>query len=514
MTETRQLVHAPEFPQGLTWFNTAQPLALKELRGKIVVLDFWTYCCINCMHVLPDLRYLEEKFASAPFQVIGVHCPKFPNEKVDHHVRHAIMRYGIAHPVVVDSGFQIWQRFAVRAWPTLVVVDPLGYVVGHLPGEGHRGQLEEYLVNALPHYRAEGAVKEGGAPLLVERPEPAQARAELSYPGKVAADPQAGTLWVSDTGHHRLLEVRPDRSRPEAAIVRRIGSGQPGLKDGPAAEAAFRDPQGMTVQGPWLYVADTNNHSIRAVERATGVVRTLAGTGTQATHGARGGPGKSVPLNSPWDVVCSAGVLYIAMAGPHQLWRLNLDAGQVEVHAGSGREEILDGPLAEAALAQPSGITLFDGGLAFADSEVSSLRWAPLDGAAGDGKGPPGKDGSDNNTVRTLIGGGLFVFGDKDGALGEALLQHPLGVAGHDGRLYVADTYNHKIKVYDPRSRQLRTLAGDGTAGSNDGALARARFHEPGGLAWLDGLIYVADTNNHLLRRIDPAGAVETLSLR
>ncbi|HEX7926933.1 MAG TPA: thioredoxin-like domain-containing protein [bacterium] len=493
MTEQRQMIHAPEFPSGLTWYNTPAPLSLKALRGKIVLLDFWTYCCINCMHVLPDLKYLEEKFADAPFQVIGVHCPKFPNEKVDHHVRHAIMRYGIAHPVVVDSGFQIWQRFAVRAWPTLVVVDPMGYLVGVLPGEGHRKQIEDYVNQALPHYRAEGVVVEGGAAMVREHE--ATHRSPLLYPGKVAADASRGTLWIADTGHHRLVEVRPS-----GEVVRTVGNGVAGLKDGSGATANFREPQGMRVQGDVLYVADTGNHAIRSVDLKSGAVTTLAGTGEQSTHGAVGGPAKSTALNSPWDIAAADDQLYIAMAGPHQLWRLDLARGQVAVHAGSGREEIIDGPLPESALAQPSGIDVDGDAVVFADSEVSSLRRAGLS--------PLGQ-------VQTLIGGGLFDFGDVDGARGTAKLQHPLGVLARNGHVLVADTYNHKVKLFDKQSGAIKTLAGSGTPGLADGPLGTAQFQEPSGLAWLGDRLYVADTNNHALRWIDlKAGAVGTVAVK
>jgi hypothetical protein len=117
--------------------------------------------------------------------------------------------------------------------------------------------------------------------------------------------------------------------------------------------------------------------------------------------------------------------------------------------------------------------------------------------------------------VETLIGEGLFKFGDRDGAKGEALLQHPLGVAVHDGWIYVADTYNHKLKVYHTERRVLRSLAGTGQPGAEDGPLAQARFFEPGGLAFLDGKLYVADTNNHALRRVDlTAATVETVQLK
>jgi thiol-disulfide isomerase/thioredoxin len=502
MTEDVRLVHAPEFPAGLTWYNTPQPLTLAGLRGKVILLDFWTYCCINCMHVLPDLQYLEQRFKDEPFQVIGVHCAKFLNEKVDHHVRHAILRFGIRHPVVVDPDFSVWQRYAVRAWPTLVVVDPAGYVVGHLAGEGHREQIAAYLEQALPHYRAEGVVVEGGAGVHQEEdaasavPHPKRA---LAYPGKVAADPGTGTLWISDTGHHQLVEVRKD-----GEVLRRIGSGQPGLADGAPGAARLREPQGLCVAGGTLYLADTGNHALRAVALDSGRIVTVAGTGEQARHGAKGGPAQQTALNSPWDLVHRAGTLYVAMAGPHQLWRVNLARYWAEPHAGSGREEIVDGPLAEAALAQPSGIALLPDPrgerLAFADSEVSALRTASVD--------PDG-------TVETLAGQGLFVFGDQDGGRAEARLQHPLGVTVHGGWIYVADTYNHKLKVYHTEQRVLRTLAGTGRAGLRDGPLAQAEFFEPGGLAFLDGALYVADTNNHALRRIDlAAGTVETVELK
>jgi sugar lactone lactonase YvrE len=492
VTETARLVHAPEFPSGLTWYNTPAPLTLAGLRGKVVLLDFWTYCCINCHHILADLRALENKYAAAPFQVIGVHCAKFPNEKVDHHVRHAVLRHGIAHPVVVDSDFRVWQRYAVRAWPTLVVVDPLGYLVGHLPGEGHRAQIEDYLERALPLYRADGALVEGGAAIHREA---AGGPGALRYPGKVAADGARGTLWISDTGHHRLLEARPD-----GTVLRAIGCGEAALRDGAAERAAFHEPQGVLVHGGTLYVADTNNHALRAVDLASGAVTTVAGTGAQATFGARGGPARSTPLNSPWDIAHADGSLYIAMAGPHQVWRLHLASGEVTVHAGSGREGIADGTLAEAELAQPSGIAVDGDSLVFADSEVSALRRAALH---------PG------GAVSTIAGTGLFDFGDQDGAAGQAKLQHPLGVLAREGRVFVADTYNHKIKLYDPAGRTLRTLAGTGVPGLADGPLAQAQFQEPGGLAWLGDSLYVADTNNHALRRVKLArGMVETVRLR
>jgi thiol-disulfide isomerase/thioredoxin len=123
VADTRALVRAPEFPAGMQWLNTATPLRLADLRGKIVLLDFWTYCCINCMHIIPELTALERKYPNE-LVVIGVHSAKFHNEGDSENIRQAILRYEIQHPVVNDRDFRIWRSYAVRAWPTLMVIKP------------------------------------------------------------------------------------------------------------------------------------------------------------------------------------------------------------------------------------------------------------------------------------------------------------------------------------------------------------------------------------------------------
>lgn len=115
-------VRAPELPQNQPWLNTDYPLSIKRLKGRVVILDFWTYCCINCLHVLPELKYLEQKYKDS-LTVIGVHSAKFDNEKETENIRQAILRYDIEHPVLVDNGFKVWQQYAVRAWLTLMVIN-------------------------------------------------------------------------------------------------------------------------------------------------------------------------------------------------------------------------------------------------------------------------------------------------------------------------------------------------------------------------------------------------------
>lgn len=463
---------APALPQTFQWLNTPRPLSLgKDLKGHVVLLDFWTYCCINCMHILPDLAYLEEKYADQPFAVVGVHSAKFENEKDAEQIDQAIARYDIRHPVVVDEEFSIWQSYGVRAWPTLAVIDTGGKVVGVVSGEGHRELLDQVVGALLREGRENGTLATEPLRLPQERRDPGPQ--QLYFPGKVAADPAGGRLFIADSNHHRIIVTDAD-----GAVRQVIGSGQPGLRDGSLAEARFRNPQGLAVDGQVLWVADTGNHALRRVDLAAGVVTTAAGDGTQGRDRRGGGRGTEQPLNSPWDVAVADGKVYLAMAGSHQLWVYDPATQAARRFAGSGAESITDGPAASATLAQPSGLAVLDGQLYFADSEASGLRRAVL------------ADGS----VETLIGSGLFDFGYRDGAFDQALLQHPLGLAVLDGQLALADTYNHRIRLADPASGTIRTLYG-----------GPDRLDEPGGLAVLDGAIYVADTNNHRIVRVDPA---------
>jgi thiol-disulfide isomerase/thioredoxin len=471
----REPIHAPELDGGLAWFNTDRPLTLAGLRGKIVLLDFWTYCCINCMHVLPELKMLEAKYADQ-LVVIGVHSAKFPNEGESDNIRQAILRYEIEHPVVNDREFRIWRQYGPRSWPTLVVIDPQGYVVGGISGEGHYETLDHVISELVIDHRARGTLNEEPLPLTLEKarfPTPL-----LSFPGKVLADPTQDRLFIADSNHNRILITTKS-----GKVLDIAGVGEIGATDGEFAVATFKHPQGMAVDGDVLYVADTENHLLRRLDLKARQVTTIAGTGTQALGQYRRGPARDVALSSPWDLVLEKGILYIAMAGPHQIWAMNLRHGEIGPYAGSSREDRVDGPLMEAALAQPSGLTSDGTNLFVADSEISAIRSVSLD--------PRGR-------VSTIVGVALFEFGDIDGQGETVRLQHPLGVSHHNGMLYVADTYNHKIKVIGPYLRSSVTFLGTGKPGFRDGD--KAEFYEPGGLSIADGKLYIADTNNHAIR--------------
>ncbi|GAC1451397.1 MAG: hypothetical protein NVSMB9_36350 [Isosphaeraceae bacterium] len=468
---------------GVSWFNTGGPIKLRELRGKIVLLDFWAYCCINCHHILPDLARLEEKYKNQ-LVVIGVHSAKFTAEKDSENIRRKVREYGIKHPVVNDADLTLWNRFDVNSWPTLVLIDPEGQPVGSIAGEGHYAILDRAIGELVKRFRGK-SLDESPVKFFPENEKPDNT--PLLFPGKVLADPEGQRLFIADTGHNRIVLTDLEGKTPTL-----IGGGSTGLTDGPYNKAEWNRPQGMTLVGETLYVADTENHAIRAVDLKARTVSTIAGTGKQSqSHGQirAGSRADQTALNSPWDLVhpTDTRVLYIAMAGPHQIWRLDLQTGLIAVLAGSGIENIVDGPVQKAAFAQPSGLALNGTNLYVADSEVSALRVLDL-------------GGENPHLVRTIVGKGLFDFGDVDGVGPTVRLQHCLGVAYGNEKLYVADTYNNKVKVCDPKTRSVKTLLGTGKPGV---ASNPAEFYQPGGLSLAGSKLYVADTNNHQIRVID-----------
>jgi thiol-disulfide isomerase/thioredoxin len=493
-------VRAPELEGGRGWLNTDGPLSLAALRGKVVLLDFWTYGCINCIHIIPDLKRLEAKYPRE-LVVIGVHSAKFENEKETENIRRVVLRYGVEHPVVNDADFRIWQSYVVRAWPTQVLIDPEGYVVGRVSGEGHYEAFDRAIGQLAAEARKRGTLDERPLKLALERAKVADL--PLAFPGKILADERGDRLFVADSNHNRVVV-----SRLDGTLLYTIGTGERGARDGAFEQASFHRPQGLALEGDSLYVADTENHLIRRADLKARTVETVAGTGEQSRdYEFARGPAAGSALNSPWDLRLEGRTLYVAMAGPHQIWKLDLDAGEMSVYAGSGREARKDGKRlgAEmdaftdtvAAFAQPSGLASDGQTLYVADSESNIIRAIDF------------KDGD----VKTLAGGDLFEFGDRDGRGDEVRLQHPLGLALHDGRLFVADTYNHKIKVLDVSGRTVKTFSGTGKPGQQDGA--RPSFYEPGGLSVARGKLYVADTNNHAVRVVDlKTGQAATLAIR
>jgi thiol-disulfide isomerase/thioredoxin len=498
-------VRAPELNLGLGWLNTDRPLGLHDtLRGQVVVLDFWTYCCINCMHILPDLARLEKKFHREPVAFIGVHSAKFSNEASRETIRAAILRYEIKHPVVIDDKMKIWRAYAVRSWPTLVVIDSRGYVVGTAAGESGPSQIEPIIEQALAGGRADGSL--ASAPLEYRLEGSVRAASGLNFPGKVLADAASSHLFIADSNHNRIVVAELPDEWGHSKVIKVVGSGEIGSQDGPADRASFNHPQGIACGHGNLYVADTENHLLRAIDLETYQVRTIVGTGKMTYDFSGGAMGPDQGINSPWDLTLEGSTLYVAMAGTHQIWRIDMPVGFSRSLAGTGRENLVDGPTETSAFAQPSGICALGGKLYIADSEVSAIRGIDMA----------------TEQVFTVLGEGLFSFGDVDGVAPKAKLQHPLGIAAWNSALLVADTYNHKIKLVEPGARSARTLYGAGRSplreeassegafpplplgeGRGEGLGGKLEFFEPGGLSVAADRLFVADTNNHRIIAVD-----------
>ncbi|MBT2524291.1 redoxin domain-containing protein [Streptomyces sp. ISL-99] len=472
----RARVRAPELIGKGGWLNTGgDDLTLSGLRGKIVLLDFWTFCCVNCLHVLDELRELEEKHRDTVV-IIGVHSPKFVHEAEHEAVVDAVERYGVHHPVLDDPELATWKQYAVRAWPTLVVIDPEGYVVAQHAGEGHAHAIEKLVEELEAAHEAKGTLRRGDGPYVAPEPE----ATDLRFPGKALVLPGTGTgsgnFLVSDTTRHQLVELEADGE----TVVRRIGG-----------DGEFKEPQGLALLPDGrVVVADTVNHRLRTYDPASGAIQTVAGTGKQWWQGSpTSGPARDVDLSSPWDVAWWQGKVWIAMAGVHQLWTYDPEAGTVQVAAGTTNEGLVDGPAAEAWFAQPSGLAVSPDGdrLWVADSETSALRYVDRE-----------------LVVHTAVGTGLFDFGHRDGAAGQALLQHPLGVTAlPDGSVAISDTYNHALRRYDPAIGEVTTLATD--------------LREPSDAVLVGDDIVVVESARHRLTRLrlpDEAVRVEAVAHR
>lgn len=461
------------------WLNTSRPLVAEDLVGRLLLVDFWTYCCINCMHVIPKLNKLEKEFGDS-LTVIGVHSAKFVNERERDNISNAIVRYDIKHPVVNDAHFKIWKAFGVTAWPTLILINPEGKIEATFSGEGDLGVMRDAIKGVLKKY----AVMNKSLPVKLEQDK--QAKKALSFPSKFAYVENFDTkpaLFISDSGNNRIVGVRMNG---EMFIT--IGSGTSGYHDGSFETAQFCKPQGIAYSNNTLYVADTVNHRLRKIDFGTKMVTTLAGTGERGSPlRSQSVDALSTALASPWDVALypDDSHLVIAMAGTHQLWSYDITHKTLSVVAGNGRESIDDGSLPYNSLSQPSGLSARNGKLYFVDSETSSLRLF-FEGQ-----------------VTTLIGTGLFDFGYEEGSRDHARMQHALGLYADDDSIYIADTYNHAIRKYDHGKYELFNVSGNGKTGNRVGSFQETQFNEPNDIIRINNKLYVADTNNHRIVILD-----------
>ncbi len=457
---------APEFPDTLEWINTKKPLQLSVLRGKIIILEFWNAGSIACMHMHADLRYLQNKYREQVL-VIGIHSPRFPHDKLISSVQKSINRLHIKYPIAHDAIKRMSVKYGIKTWPAIVLIDAEGRVLGRLQGEGRRRQLDELLrksIDAMDHQNLL-------LPSTIDMLRLSEPPAVLKFPGKLLA----GTThtYISDSGHNRVVEINA-----YGRVTRVFGSGGVGLLDGMGRDAAFNNPQGLALINNFLYVADCGNHAIRRIDLRTQDIITIAGDGHIGNDQIRESSNPTVvSLNSPRDLCYQDGVLYIAMAGQHQIWKLSLTDNILSMYAGNGATGFEDGKAFDAVFAQPCGIAMDDDRVYICDAESSAIRvLRTLSGK-----------------VSTLVGQGLSVSGDEDGACSKALLQHPQAIAmdKHRQLLYIADTYNSKIKVMDFSMNSIASLdAGDG-------------LDEPDGLSLCENTLWIANTNAHEIRKVN-----------
>ncbi|CAA9282872.1 MAG: COG3391: Uncharacterized conserved protein [uncultured Adhaeribacter sp.] len=454
-------VNAPEINTKYGWLNTnGQSYTINDFKGKIVLLDFWTLGCINCQHILPDLHRLETEYPEE-LVVVGVHSGKFDTEKQQHTIRKAILKFGIQHPVVNDADMDVWRHYAVNAWPTVVLIDPNGKVIGQRAGEGIYDVVKPNIDLLIQDFQ-----DKLNRSRFSFQPE-AHLPGILEFPSKLIPD-GAGNFYLADSGHHRLIKINQ-----QGNILTVIGSGTRGFRDGGFAEATFNEPHGLALYNDFLYVADAKNNAVRKVDLSSQTVQTVAGTGALDYYFFEDKLNEPVNPNSPWDLLIQNETLYIANAGNHQLLKMDLATETVLRFAGTGREALADGTLREAAFNQPSGLALHGGILYVADAEASAVRAVDLQ----------------HGTVTTLVGTGLFDFGDEDGDADVAMLQHPLGARAHEGQLYIADTYNGKIKVLNLEMNRVKTIL--------------AGLDEPNDVAFAGEYMWVTDTNNHQLIKVN-----------
>ena len=468
---------APEFPAGLEWFNVDGPVRLADQDGRVVLIDFGAWSSICCQRILQDLQVLGRKYRDE-LVIISVHSPRFPAEMRRSHVLKAISKYHINHPVVHDPDMKLWNIYGIKGWPTQVLVDREGTILGAISGGGKLPQLDQIIKYQIEKNNgSKPAKKLTCSPQYVP-----ESRSVLSFPGRVvAADDR---LYVADSGHNRILVLSS-----QGHVLRQYGSETAGFIDGNGTSAAFNNPQGMALADDFLYVADEGNHAIRRIHTRTDDVDTIAGTGKVGLPV----PGScdtlaNAGLNSPCDVVLKNSQLYIAMSGSHQIWRLSLIANTLDVFSGSGREGLLDGPATTAVFSQPCGLTLLLNRLYVVDAGASAVREVDIETGA----------------VRTIVGEGLFGFGDHDGTGKAARLQYPLDISADPMHrmLWVTDTYNNKIKRIGVSSEFVSSVIVD------------RRLDEPGGLVFHDDTLYIANTNAHEILCLNPNnGHAEALNV-
>jgi hypothetical protein len=503
----RNTTPAPGFSVGREWVNVKSPLELNDLKGKISILYFCAFSNIDCISVVSDLKVLEEKW-NKELLVIGVHSPKYPAEDTISNLKHSVYKHNIQHPIISDGNYFLWKSYGIRAWPTLIVLDPDTHVSAKYTGENFSESLDDLITDLVKEFDLQGKIKrEPISQLSIEKDRYPETL--LSYPGKILIEEK--DLWILDTANHRVLQVEI-----ESGIIKRIiGTGKPGLANGNFNNSQFFYPQGMLFHLGDLYISDTYNHCIRKIDLKNSLVTTIAGTGNKTIEPILRGTASTTPLKYPIDLAILDGKFYITNAGTNQILKLDMQESVIDVFLGKGVRGLKDGSLENAELAQPMGITGSKEVFFFSDANNNAIRRVEI---------------NYSGKIETLLGKGYFQFGDVDGPIAQAKIQYPVGMylenqensssqvpnqsICKDG-LVVADSFNHKIKCISFSGKNIFTILGQGKAGYKNGKKHEVLFNYPTSIAIQDNKLFISDTNNHAIRIYDSkTGDTKTLSIR
>lgn len=454
----------PELPDGLRWVNRRDRPRLADLRGRIVLLLFWNSSSTASATALDELRLLQKKLPDA-FVALCIHTPRYSSRQPDAVVLKAAHRHRLQVAVANDAEWLVWKQYSIPAWPTMVVIGVDGRLAARFVGEGRAQEVEDVILEL----RDEAGSRDAAPlpPVSTVGDEPA---GPLAFPAHVLATDDR--LFVSDTGHHRVLECNHD-----GHVLRQFGSGTPGNWDGQLAGSGLRLPQGLAAGRDVLYVADAGNHGVRRIRLDSGDVETVLGAGHVAYRNVEDqGGGLRVAIHSPHAVAVDGDVLYVAATGQHQILRADLRHQQVATIAGDGRSDVRDGIGGQSSLSQPIALALMPGQLLVADAGGNAIRRLRLADLA----------------LTTLAGSSPWRPGNRDGVGRKVRLAYPSGIAAAETRVFIADTCNDRLCVLDPFSGELATVQ------------LQRPLHEPQGLSFAAGSLWLADRNDHSILRIDP----------
>ena len=455
-----------DFPQGLDWLNVSRPLTLNDLKGRVVVLDFWTYGCINCLHANAILKKIKHQYGDQ-LLIISIHTPKFENEKNIQTLRKNIRRFEMQHPVVNDTEYLLAKKYHVNAWPSFVVLNKKTEIMGKTVGENGLRLVKKAIKKVLE--TTVEVISMPKIPLLLETDKAANQL--LFAPSKIDINSQY--VAISDSLHHRIIITNH-----QGKIQSIYGGKKSGFKDGKINKVRFNLPQGVILTKTGVYVADSGNHRIRFIDFKTQITTTIAGGGKDLSLLYPFDPAiqaTKTALSSPWDLTINHQHLFIAMAGTHQIWQYHINHQTIKILAGDGKEGITDGHFETATFSQPQGLIIQKNKLYVADAESSAIRVLDLN----------------EKKVKTLNGTGLFDFGDQNGDFKTAKLQHPNGLGWlTEDKILISDSYNHKIKRLDLEQQTIQTFIKNG-------------LNEPSDIKRYQDFILIVDSNHDRIMHYD-----------